>query len=912
MGRHERRSKPSSATASHLAWLLASTALCLLTAPAAALAGSPSVVAWGENEVGQLGNSTAASTQVRTPITGLSGVTALSAGRRDGLALLSDGTVDAWGENDWGQLGVGSSGGLDSCHAAFAQASGYQVPCSTTPVPVKGLAGVTAIASGDQHNLALLSNGTIMAWGDNEYGQLGNGTTQGSDLPVAVSGLSGVKAIAAGQNYSLALLKNGTVMGWGSNAEGELGNGIASNHQDLPVAVSGLIGVKAIAAWGATSMALLEDGKVMAWGSNYFGELGDGTRAGPEYCASGDQLPCSSVPVPVSGLEGVSAIARGGASYAVMENGTVMAWGTNVSGQLGVGTMTGPTECLPINFCSTTPVQVSGLEHVTAIAGGGEHALALLEDGTVMAWGNGWRGQLGDGTSESSDLPVPVLGVQDASAVAAGEEYSLAYGVATQLPPFVTGVSPERGTPAGGTTVNITGSDFDEVTAVKFGSADAASFKVNAEASITAVSPAGTGTVDVTVETKAGVSPATTADHFTYGPTITRLEPNTGPAVGGSTVTITGSGFTGASAVNFGPHEATSFTVDSDDSITAVSPAGSGTVEVGVTTPDGSTTFNTSEEFTYEAPPKTGEAPTIDGASVSEITERGAKLEAQINPNGLRTEYELVLEYALCQSPRGANCEVWSAKTVGSGAIAAGDEPEAVSALATNLSPGYSYTYRVIATNGAGTTNGQPQGFKTLQEGSPPTSKAPAIVSLSVSEVTERDATLEAQIDTEGLQTTYQFTLWSICGGRGVCQIVINYPLPSGQLLPSFSAQRVSLDLGSAGAALQPGGTYFYSLTATNTAGTTAGENRAFSTPEEVFYPLTTKAPAGSAGSSSGSGAPGPQASGPPALGLTSPVTASTGSPRARARATVRHRRKRGHHKRRGQPRSKSARHRRR
>ncbi|MGH2831611.1 MAG: RCC1 domain-containing protein, partial [Solirubrobacteraceae bacterium] len=452
--------------------ILAGTILCLglLVLFASAASATPSGgFAWGENEVGQLGNSTAASTEVRSSVTGLSDVRALAAGRRDSLALLSDGTVKAWGDNDWGQLGYASTSGPGTCHAEYSQATGYEVPCSTTPVQIEGLSGVVAIAAGDQHNLALLSNGTVMAWGENEYGQLGQGTTRGPDhcyketeptqcstSPVAVNGLSEVTAIAAGQNYSLALLKNGTVMGWGSDGEGELGNGTSSNHHDLPVAVSGLSGVKAIAAWGDTSMALLEDGQVMAWGSNYFGELGDGTRAGPEYCASNDQLPCSLVPVPVSGLEGVSAIARGGASYAVLEDGTVMAWGTNVSGQLGVGTMTGPEECLPINFCSTTPVQVSGLEHVKTIAGGGEHTLALLEDGTVMAWGNGWRGQLGDGTRESSDMPVPVLGIKDVSAIAAGEEFSLAYGVPTQLPPFVTNVAPERGTPAGGTTVSIT------------------------------------------------------------------------------------------------------------------------------------------------------------------------------------------------------------------------------------------------------------------------------------------------------------------------------------------------------------------------------------------------------------------------------------------------------------------------
>ena len=134
-------------------------AVCVLTLAGPASAASASAVAWGENEVGQLGNSTAASTEVRTPVSGLSGVSALAGGRRHSLALLSDGTVMAWGENAWGQLGDGTDTGPDMCHAEYAAAAGYEVPCATTPVAVKGLSGVVEIAAGAQHSLALLSDG---------------------------------------------------------------------------------------------------------------------------------------------------------------------------------------------------------------------------------------------------------------------------------------------------------------------------------------------------------------------------------------------------------------------------------------------------------------------------------------------------------------------------------------------------------------------------------------------------------------------------------------------------------------------------------------------------------------------------------------------------------------------------------
>ncbi len=411
-------------------------AIGVLVLTGAAWAASPSAMAWGENEVGQLGNGTTVNSDVPSAISGLSGVSAFAGGRRHSLALLSDGTVAAWGDNDWGQLGDGTHTGPSTCHAAFAAGAGYTVGCSTKPVALSGLSGVVGIAAGAQHSLALLGDGTVMAWGDNEDGQLGNGTTSGPDhcyteaeptqcsmSPVPVGGLSEVTAIAAGQNYSLALLRNGTVMAWGSNSMGELGNGSSSGPDAVPAPITGLSGVTAIAAGGDTSLALLDNGTVMAWGANEFGQLGNGS------------VTHSDVPVAVSGLSGVSSIAVGGASLALLDDGTVMAWGSNISGQLGGGTNMGPNECFPLNFCSTTPVAVSGLEHVTAIAAGGGQSLALVGDGAVMAWGLNWDGQLGDGTVQSSYAPIAVTGLGHVTAIAGGEDFTLAYGVPGQLLP---------------------------------------------------------------------------------------------------------------------------------------------------------------------------------------------------------------------------------------------------------------------------------------------------------------------------------------------------------------------------------------------------------------------------------------------------------------------------------------------
>jgi hypothetical protein len=167
--------------------------------------------------------------------------------------------------------------------------------------------------------------------------------------------------------------------------------------------------------------------------------------------------------------------------------------------------------------------------------------------------------------------------------------------------PGVTRVEPSFGPASGGTSVTITGSNLSGATAVKFGSNNAASFTVNSETSVAAVSPAGTGTVDVTVTTAAGTSLTSPADQFTYGPTVTKVEPNRGSPGGGTTVTITGTGFTGATAVSFGATGATSFTVNSETSITAVSPRmkKGGTVDVTVTTPAGTSPTSPADQFTF-------------------------------------------------------------------------------------------------------------------------------------------------------------------------------------------------------------------------------------------------------------------------------------------------------------------------
>ncbi|MCF6094513.1 fibronectin type III domain-containing protein [Microaerobacter geothermalis] len=274
----------------------------------------------------------------------------------------------------------------------------------TTPVQVSGLTDVVAVAKGAGHSLALKSDRTVWAWGLNNLGQLGDGTTMNRISPVQVLGVTDIVAIAAWNGHSLALKSDGTVWAWGRNNLGQLGDGTTSNRIS-PVQVQGLTDVVDIAAGYDHSLALKSDGTVWAWGYNGYGQLGDGTTAN------------RTTPVQVQGLTDVVAIAPGYYhSLALKSDGTVWAWGYNGYGQLGDGTTAN----------RTTPFQVQGLTEVVAIAAGYHHSLALKSDGTVWAWGLNDVGQLGDGTTTNRRTPFQVQGLTDVVAIAAGYKHSLA------------------------------------------------------------------------------------------------------------------------------------------------------------------------------------------------------------------------------------------------------------------------------------------------------------------------------------------------------------------------------------------------------------------------------------------------------------------------------------------------------
>ena len=328
------------------------------------------IYSWGANWYGQLGTGNILNTNTPQDISSsgsLAGKTIIKvASAYHTLALASDGTVHAWGNGGNGQLGNGNYSN------------------STTPIQVPNLTGVISVATSLYHSLALKSDGSVYAWGLGAYGQLGNGTFANSATPLKIANLSGVIEIAGGTYNSFALKSDGRVYAWGFGGYGQLGNNNYSSTA-IPVQVN-LIGITAIASGAVYSLALKSDGSVYAWGHGGYGQLGN------------TNFSSSATPARVVNLSGVTAIVGGSLhSLALKSDGTVYAWGYGYSGQLGNGNYyTSPPYGL------ATPVQVTNLAGVIAIASGAHHSLALRKDGTIYVWGRGYEGQEGNGNYYTS------------------------------------------------------------------------------------------------------------------------------------------------------------------------------------------------------------------------------------------------------------------------------------------------------------------------------------------------------------------------------------------------------------------------------------------------------------------------------------------------------------------------------
>ena len=336
--------------------------------------------------------------------------------RRFVLVVKADGSVVGRGNNADGNAGeTGPQGGMVRTPIAI-------------PLPDKA----RQVALGLTSQYALLDDGTVVAWGQNTDGQLGNGPPgangelgrypKPSAAPVRVTGLSDIVQIDAGQRHALALRSDGTVWAWGQREHGAIGDGEPKTLRALnaigPVKVPGLEGITQIATYLNHNLALRGDGHVMAWGSNKDGELGLGTRA------------IGWTPAEVTGLDRIVSIDAGsaadhGVSGAVRDDGTVWLWGSGTSAMMGNGN--GNVSPDDPGGRVLSPATVKGITSAKRIALGDGHVAVLLADGTLQAWGFNGVGQVGVGRGRAYHLrPVRITTLANVAAVYSGSYNSFA------------------------------------------------------------------------------------------------------------------------------------------------------------------------------------------------------------------------------------------------------------------------------------------------------------------------------------------------------------------------------------------------------------------------------------------------------------------------------------------------------
>ena len=334
---------------------------------------------WGANGRGQLGRTTPPSSNRPLLVEGVSGATRVVAGGSFTCVLIA-GEVWCWGQNASGELGDGSS--------VFQRAA---------PAKVAGLANVVAIGAGREHACAVLVDGSVRCWGSNSFGKLGGGTIGGTAGVTTVSGLSDVLSVAPGGAHTCARRKDGGVACWGQGGYGQLGNGTSSPDAPTPGAVPTLSGIVALASGYWWSCAAANDGTVFCWGANWFGQLGAPIDPKPLEDFRATPLKVATV----SSIVGLGA--GGGSTCAVRKDGTLMCWGHNAKGELGVGKSSGEG-----NY-GVLPTLVSGLSDAVQVVVGHRHACARRSSGSVACWGANVAGQLGDSTTIDRYVPTTVV-----------------------------------------------------------------------------------------------------------------------------------------------------------------------------------------------------------------------------------------------------------------------------------------------------------------------------------------------------------------------------------------------------------------------------------------------------------------------------------------------------------------------
>jgi alpha-tubulin suppressor-like RCC1 family protein len=354
------------------------------------------VSCWGWNNGGQLGSGGITNKTVPTLTSSLgSGRTAvaISSGGYHTCAVLDNASVSCWGENEGGRLGAGGNGDL--------------LINQSTPILVNGFGigeKAVAISLGRYHSCAVIENGSLLCWGWNDDGQLGNGDmihptpTQTSSLG---TGRTAVQ-ISSGNYHTCTLLDNDTVSCWGSNSIGQLGNGgtFDKSTPTLSGSVGTVLTASEVSSGGSHTCAILDNGSISCWGWNDDGQLGNGGTTNLTTPTLTSSLGSGRTAVAISSGESHTC--------AILDNGEVSCWGSNSNGQLGNGGNTNQTSPTLTNSLGTGRTAV-------AISSGGWHTCAILDNGAVSCWGRGDFGQIGNGYNFNTTTPTPTnsLGISN-------------------------------------------------------------------------------------------------------------------------------------------------------------------------------------------------------------------------------------------------------------------------------------------------------------------------------------------------------------------------------------------------------------------------------------------------------------------------------------------------------------------
>lgn len=399
-----------------------------------ALLADGTVFGWGDNGYGQLGigsqSASAYAVRARTDAsTNVSGIAQLAAGAYHVVARQAEGSVLAWGRNAEGQLAIGNNIGPSLC-TTFA-CSLYAVQSLTgagTPI-----ADTREVGAGAVFSAASRSDGSVLAWGSNAYGQLGTGGTTDSSYAAAVktglaNDIAGVRSIAAGAYHLASLRADGTNWTNGRNVYGQLGNGNNTGPDTCALAACGLYAAQSLFAAGTGfigisggtghTLAVRADGTAWAWGIGLNGRLGNGgvlNSSFPVQVLTGAGTPLTGV---------ISVAAAEAHSTALTADGNAWSWGGNGNGRLGNGSLLDGLYAAPVKTDALT-----NLARVNSIASATSHGIALRSDGTAWAWGNNYNGEIADGTTTDRSFATPMLraagtALAQVVAVAVGDDHS--------------------------------------------------------------------------------------------------------------------------------------------------------------------------------------------------------------------------------------------------------------------------------------------------------------------------------------------------------------------------------------------------------------------------------------------------------------------------------------------------------